>query len=163
MAILTLVILVIYLTSVQIVNGILDLKMFNIYNTCFNPQNTSDNNTLLNGIFILLPFMTVSLLSFLMDCRTWMMVKNHQLNLVDTVPMGASLVSTFLLFIHFLATIVISSTIPLEVIFRPWHILVFAFCLTSLSFLCKSFCFYLSWLCKLFNFRNCSYQSLWNP
>ena len=100
-----------YCVILHIFNASFKLNFFNQYNVCM--QNQEPANSKMVFLTYLLPLLITSAASALMDFKSFMFVKDHstQNNLIDSVPLRASITSFYIFVPYFAASFIITNFI----------------------------------------------------
>ena len=103
-----------YCISMLIMNAVFKLNIFNQYNICM--QNQDPANSTIMFLIYFLPLLMTSATSAVMDFTSFMFVKDHssQNNLIDSVPLRASITSFYIFVPYLAATIIVLEIIDFD-------------------------------------------------
>ena len=111
------VILYNYLYSflVLVINYYFDLKLSNIINVCLGQENTSSSIIWLNFTLTLLPVVTASISSCIIDIRSYLLIRKGGNKNYSGLPLRASLLSSFLILPYLFAAVILLRIKSIEI------------------------------------------------
>ena len=110
-----LLLVLIYVFIITFVNSHFELRSFNIYSVCLNGQNAQMNHVIFNILTVLVPIITVVVITCIMDysCYLWLhrIHSNEEIHgcVLSDIPLRATLISTHLFLVGIVVYAVLSS------------------------------------------------------
>ena len=103
-----------YMNVVVLSSTIYDLKIFNVYNLCYWGEKTEKSKFMPVFLFILLPFLILTILTVFLDVRCYQIAKKRKSiqsrQILNNIPLRTTIISSLACFVWFSITLVLGSS-----------------------------------------------------